>query len=398
MHRLDVSLNPDFRHLIGEFEEYAAPLRDMWTSFWLKAAAVYDGKTWHLCYFALIGRWGEAVGVEEVYAPGEALTAVSRRLDAAEARGLLDALVVDGVVPLTEGVRAVVPDVSVPQYAQWQTPSPKQPISTTADAVEQAEWRWLHAYLATQWLSDSLARFKQEERILPDLERAGEPNCQRFISAHFGAWEYRPNDPSFEMLQYCIDLPLALRVTSGIPNTKSHTRSLTVASRQPLALKDVVVTSGHRPTAARAPLVLTDVHTGEDGWTTGTTSMPRDHDKVWVAHPLLYRTLLHEIPLPSPTPQAADVLADIYRPNRPDKGAKVRDDQLLTGRDDVFEVALLNALARMGIAVLFAGQLTRRVPPAEQADAGGLPAPSPAAPNKVGPATPGFDLVTLDAA
>jgi hypothetical protein len=126
MHRLHVPDNPSFLQLMGGVEEYAYPVQDMWPSFWLKAAAVHDGETWRLCYFALVGRWSEAATVEPVQEVRDALAAVSRSLDAAETWALLSTLVTNGTIELAPSVIAHAPDVSVPAPAALPARVPRR--------------------------------------------------------------------------------------------------------------------------------------------------------------------------------------------------------------------------------------------------------------------------------
>src|SRR5690349_17627806 len=143
MHRPHLPDNPTFLQYMGGVEEYAFPVREMWPSFWLKAAAVHDGEMWHLCYFALVGRWSETATVEPVQETRNALAAVSRSLDADEAWALLSALVSDGTIALAPSVIAHAPDVSVPTLGTdaWQALTPTSLGRTISDVVEEAEWR-----------------------------------------------------------------------------------------------------------------------------------------------------------------------------------------------------------------------------------------------------------------
>lgn len=403
MYKFDTPSNVTFRNLMGLCEEYAYPLSAMWPSFWLKAAAVHDGDVWRLTFFALVGRWGEAVGIDEVQSSGEALAAVSKRLDASEAWTLLDTLVTEGFVPLSDSIQAFAPDVLVPACPHWQEPSLPHPLSTTADVAEEAAWRWLYAYGTTQWLPDMTVRFKLERRLQADLDRVGVRDYPRYISTHFGQWEYSPNNPSFDMLEYHLDLPLALRITHGAPDVVAHIRPLFIACRPPLTLAELTITSGTRPSSRRAAAPLSVVRRqDENEWAHGVATISSDHDKVWMSAPHLYRTLLHEIQLPTLPTQVGKALAYIYRPNKPKKGAEIWAECLLKGQDDVFEVALLNALARLGVPVLFCGQFQKLNTNVSENEVAPLANDKMRLANVAhakasGPATEGFDLVALDA-
>ena len=403
MYGLDVSHPVTFRDLMGLFDEYAHPVRDMWTSFWLKAAAVRDGETWHLCYFALVGRWREADNAQEVRELGDSLVAVSRRLDADEAWEVLAALVTDGTVGLADGVRAQAPDRQVNSTSpQAQVPTPTYLAHTIADVAEKAQWRWLYEYGWTQWLDD-LPASELHRRVLPDLERVGMGSYQAFINTYFGNGEQRPNDYSFSMLQYIVDLPMALQVVPGIVDPATSTRPALLSCRWPFALDRLEVTSGVRPSATHARLELRDQQQAGANWSAGTVIIPSGHSKLWLAGPPLDGRLTYDIGLPTPEAQVGDVVGYIYQPRKPARGPETFAKQLREGADDIFEVALLNALARLGVPVLFAGQLRKEGQPpgtnGATAHASSAPQATPSGNRQKkasGPATPGFDLVALD--
>jgi hypothetical protein len=218
MHRLNLPTNATFVQHLGAVEDYARPMRDMWSSFWLKAAAAYSGELWYLCYFALVGRWSEATTAEPVWEPLDSLVALSKRLDAAEAWALLNRLVTDGTIELSPSVIARAPDVQVPSTDLWQVLTPSSIGNTIADVVEEAQWRWLHDYGWGQWLTDSPAKDSLQRRTSRELEQVGLKNYQSFISTYFGSGEQRQNDADADMFQFQLDLPLALRVSPGIPD------------------------------------------------------------------------------------------------------------------------------------------------------------------------------------
>ncbi len=116
----------------------------------------------------------------------------------------------------------------------------------------------------------------------------------------------------------------------------------------------------------------------EDGWSLGRISVPLTTGKLWFASAPLDRSLPYEIALPAREVLAAQIVAYLYKQHSLEKGQEKWRHDLLEGSGDAFEVALINALSRLGIPVLFAGQLTQ-----EGRGTGGT-------------ATPGFDIVALN--
>ncbi len=97
----------------------------------------------------------------------------------------------------------------------------------------------------------------------------------------------------------------------------------------------------------------------------------------------LDKALAYEIPLPTREDQLTDVLGSLYQASSPEQGVTKWRRHLLesdqNGNGTNFEIALLNALTRLGMPVFFAGQV-------QEAGAGG------------GTSTAGYDLIVLDQA
>lgn len=94
-------------------------------------------------------------------------------------------------------------------------------------------------------------------------------------------------------------------------------------------------------------------------------------------------------------------IAYIYESKKPARGGQTWTKHLLEGQDDKFELALLNALTRFGIPLLFAGQLQQEERSARSENpsnstAGSNQKETKSAPKAQGPATPGFDLIALN--
>lgn len=368
-----------FLEFVGHVEEYAYPLREMWPSFWLKAAAVRHDDAWCLCYFSLCGRWSGHSAAHEFRELSDALVAVSIPLDAETTWNMVESLVDTGSIALLPEFIALVPQMQRPisPTVLWQEPVQWELPETIKDVCEPADWRYLHTSGTLQWLDDLQTQFALQRALQPYLSRVSERDNQSFIASRFGSGKRQANNYSLEIFQYFFDLPLALRVVSGIPDHSTRTRPLYLASRPPFALGEFTVTSGTRP-PPDAPVHLIETGpTHEDGWMSGTVIISATVSKVWLANPHLYRPLVYDQPLPTPQDQAAQAIGYVYAPTKPGNGLANWRKQLVEGKNAEFEVALANALSRLGIPVLFSGQLRQE--------------------DKVsGPATPGFDLVALD--
>jgi hypothetical protein len=120
MTRFELSPTATFIDLMGEIEEYAYPFRQMWPSFWLKAAAIRDNDVWRLCVFALSGRWSDEEPIKPFSEQLGALAAISRRINATAAWEMFESLQATKTITLEPGVVAVAPEPYVPNIAQWQ--------------------------------------------------------------------------------------------------------------------------------------------------------------------------------------------------------------------------------------------------------------------------------------
>src|SRR5262249_28277539 len=111
----------------------------------------------------------------------------------------------------------------------------------------------------------------------------------------------------------------------------------------------------------------------------GRITVPVLAGKLWFTSPSLYKPLSSDIDLPTTAEQATDALAYMFAPfvtNLRDKGTDAWRHDLLEETGPRFEVALLTALARLGIPMLFGGRFTA------DNQQGGMQ-------------TPGFNLVAL---
>ncbi len=367
-----------FIDLMRAFEAYARPFRPMWPFFWLKAAAVKLDDTWHLVVFSLSGQWSDDRRAAPVEPPLEALALISKRLDAASAWQMVESLVATKTVEIAQGIVAAVPDVFISPSGKWQEAYPYTSVLAT-DVADQATWWYLNLGDQRQWL-DSAQRSQVDAAIRPTLEYLSEDSFESFIAARFARQRpQRGGFPSIDNFNYHLDLPLALRVTVSAYTPGDAERRIEVDCHAPLQFSELAITQGDIQTPAAQAVTLEEDASSEGGWTIGHASIAATTSKLRIASPQLRRILSYEFSVPTIPELVADAVARLYAPHDPaGKGAEKWARDLLTGTGPAFEVALLNALVRLGIPVLFSGQFTT-----PEGQTGGT-------------ATPGIDLVALD--
>lgn len=174
-----------------------------------------------------------------------------------------------------------------------------------------------------------------------------------------------------------------------------HTGALrvTIRSRRPLAPDTLKVALGDHWSSDAAVLpVETEVESVDD-WSIAGINVPYHCGGVTLHAPPLDTWLPHQVAAPSPLEQARSAVSRLYARAAHDAtstGTARWERALLHARKGAhFEVALANALARLGIPLLFGGQvewdvLVERSGRLERGEEVG------------GPATPGVDLVALD--
>lgn len=349
----------------------------MWPYFWLKAAAARLDDSWHLCVFSLAGQWSDIRQAVPVDQPTDALAVVSKRLDAASAWGMMDSLAATNTIEVAEGITATVPEVYASTSVVWQEPYAFVP-ELMADVAEPATWRYFFAGSQVQWLSDSAQRLRMDAAIRPTLDYLSEVNFESFISARFaGQRPPRGNFPSVDTFNYSLDLPLALRMNVGayLPGAKS--RQIELDCHAPLRLDELAITEGDIPGPSALPVEQDAA--AEGGWALGHVSVPPTASRLRIRSPQLGRVLAYDFSVPTREELVANIVSYVYAPHdATERGTEKWSRDALDGSDAAFEVALLNALARFGIPVLFAGQF--KTPDGQMG----------------GTATPGFDLVALD--
>ena len=402
----EIQGNKTFADQIGILIDYISPFKQMWPFYWLKVAAVRDPKVyiWRLCYFALIGRWDDGKpipepGLSDKPDRGNAIVAISQLIDADRAWEILTSLEEYGSIELSPDITASA--ILDPSFSilYWQESTPQMPKAVT-DVAESADWRYLYAWGRSTWSRDNIRclvddgdnnefvsnEYAAEERIRrvlqPDLDQRSLRDFQAFTSTRLGL------DPSQPGLACSIkdflcdfDLPLALRVERGVPDRSGNTLPLTIYCRRPLTLETLKVSVGNIWLPDAEVLSIEAVSPVEDGWSVGEVTVPYTCGKVWFASENLAKALPYDIPIPTVEDQVREVLGSMYHPSSLDEGKRRWEQHLLVSDGTHFEIALLNAIARFGIPVLFAGQVQHE----GQAEGGGT-------------STRGYDLVALNLA
>ncbi len=394
-HLEEIRESKTFADQIGILIDYISPFKQMWPFYWLKAAAVRDPKAsmWRLCYFSLIGRWDDSKPILEISDRGNTIVAKSQLIDAGRAWEILTSLEEYGTVELSPDITASA--ILDPFFSTlyWQECTPEMP-KAVLDVAEAADWRYLYLSARSAWSSDNIRwlvddgdnnEYAAEERIRrasqPDLAQRGLQGVQgfeSFTSTRLGL-DYPPPGLvcSTKDSLYQFDLPLALRVERGIPDRSANRLPLTIYCRRPLTLETLQVKASSAWLSDIKPLQIEIECSVEEGWSVGEVLVPYNCGRVWFKCEHLERPLPYDITLPTLEDQVIDVLGYIYHSDSPDEGKQRWKQHLLESTGTDFEIALLNAIARFGIPVLFAGQLQA------EGQTGGT-------------ATPGHDLVALN--
>jgi hypothetical protein len=194
MPRFELPAHGTFKQLVGAVHDYIAPFERMWPFYWLKAAAVRDGDTWHLCHFSLAGRWSDVEPIRSMHDPGSALVIVNARITASDVRQMLGTLAHDGTIMLLPGVVAQAPSITLANSGcYWQEPVPFTP-SEIADVVEPAPWRYLRIADTQQGLANE---WEKQARLLravtPDLEQRNMRSFEALLAYHFSVGRHEVN-------------------------------------------------------------------------------------------------------------------------------------------------------------------------------------------------------------
>jgi hypothetical protein len=381
MPRFDLPQQGAFMQLAGVVATYIDHFEPMWPFYWLKMAAVRDGDTWHLCHFSLAGRWSDVEPNRPVRDPGDALVVVNAPFAAAEVRQMLATLAQDSTLTLVPGVTARAPTIPLsPAGYYWQEPVLFTP-SEVADIAEQVPWRYLRIADTQSLPSDFERQARLLRAVTPDLEQRNMRSFEALLASRFSAGRHEMNQYSLDLFRYAFDLPLALAVEHGLLDRKTGGLQLTLRSRRPINPDSIQVTLGaHWSSDAQGHPVDVEVN-ADSGWSFVTTTVPHDCGGISIWAPVLDKWLPYEIVAPSAAEQARWALHRLYTNAWSERvqAGEVRwlTDLLRVQKGARFEVALVNALTRLGIPVLFGGEIER------EGQLGG-------------PATPGVDLIALD--
>ena len=297
-------------------------------------------------------------------------------------RQMLGTLAQDGTLTLLPDVVAQAPSITLSTTGSyWQEPTPFTPPEV-ADVVEPAPWRYLRMADTQQGLASD---FERQARLLravtPDLEQRNMRSFEALLAYCFSVGRHEVNQYGLGLFRYVFDLPLALDVEHGILDRKTGGLHLTLRSRRPIAPDALQVTLGaHWSSDAQSHPVDVEVAT-ESGWSFTNTTVPYDCGGISIRAPGLDKWLPYTIDAPSAEEQARWAVGRLYAnawTERVQAGEMRWMRDLVTAQKGArFEVALANALTRLGIPVLFGGEIER------DGQIGG-------------PATPGVDLVALD--
>jgi hypothetical protein len=381
MPRFDPPLRGTFMQLAGAVATYSDPFGAMWPFYWLKMAAVRDGDVWSLCHFTLVGRWSDFESIRPVRDRGDALVVISAPFTAAETRQMLATLTQDGALTLFPDVIAHAPTIPLsPGGYYWQEPVPFIP-SEVADVAEPAPWRYLRIAHTETFPHDPDRQARLTRAVTPDLERRNARSFEELLASRFSAGQREAHQYMLDSFGYIFDLPLAFDVERGLLDRKTGALRLTVRSRRPIAPDTIQMTLGaHWSSDALALPVEVEVN-AETGWSFVGATVPYDCGGVSAWAPVLDKWLPCDIAAPSGTEQARWALQRLYT-NAWSERIQAGEMRWLRDLLDIqkgarFEVALVNALTRLGIPVLFGGEIER------EGQLGG-------------PATPGVDLIALD--
>ena len=381
MPRFDLPQQGTFQQLAGAVATYIDPFAPMWPVYWLKIAAVRDGDVWLLCHFTLVGRWSDVEPIRPVHDRGDALAVINAPFAAAEARQMLATLAQDGTLTLFPDVTAHAPTITLSSGGYyWQEPVPFTP-SEAADVAEQASWRYLRIADSESFSHDVERQARLRHAVTPDLERRNMRSFEDLLLSRFSVAAHEAHQHTLGSFRYAFDLPLALDVEHGLLDRKTGELRLTVRSRRPIAPDTIQVALGKHWSSDAQALPVEVEALSDAGWSFVTTTVPYDCGGVSVWAPVLDKWLPYEIASPSAAEQARVVLQRLYT-NAWTERLPAGEMRWLRDLKDIekgarFEVALVNALTRLGIPVLFGGEIER------EGQLGG-------------PATPGVDLIALD--
>lgn len=377
--------NLTFATFVKRLNDYLQPFASMWPFCWFKAVAVRTDTSWRLCYFSLSGRWDDTLPCSPTTDPGETLIATSQLISWKAAQQLLQSLSSTNTLEVALGIMATGP---TGQFSPWpliyQAPSPGMPDIIRNVTHQEALWTYLYAYGTIIYGSNNTPDWEAEGRLQrmlqPDLDERHLADFNAFVTSRLGKI-FNGASIKLHELQFHFHFPLALRVEREAPNQQAQQIPLSVDCRPPLTVSALQVQIGNwLPKGDMMPLVP-EIESKTD-WSIGKVLVPYTSEQVFFGSRTgIIRPLPYSVPAPTQEDQVLEALGYVYSPSGPSKGKERWRKQLLQSYGAEFEVALLNAIARFGIPVLFAGEIPQQV--GEKIQAGG-------------PATEGFDLIILN--
>jgi hypothetical protein len=353
----------------------------MWPYYWLQMAAVRDGDVWSLRHFTLAGRWSDVEPIRPVRVRGDALVVVNALFAASEVRQMLATLAQDGTLSLLPELTVRAPGVPLATPSSyWQEPVPFLP-SEVADVAESAPWRYLRIADTQSLPSDGERQARVRRAVTSDLQQRNMRGFEAPLVSGFLVADHELPPDTRDHFRYVFDLPLALQVERGRLDRKTGGLQLTMRSRRPIAPDTIQVALGaHWSSDAQRQPMTVEVD-ADSGWSFVTTTAPSDSGGVSVWAPILEKWLPYPFAASSATQQARWALQRLYTDAWTERlqAGEMRwlRDLLDIQKGARFEVAVLNALTRLGIPVLFGGEIEREG-------------------QRGGPATPGVDLIALD--
>ena len=376
--------NLTFPFFVGRLTEYLQPFASMWPYCWFKAAAVRTATGWRLCYFSLSGRWDDTLPCSPITDPGEALIATSQLISWDVAQQLLQSLSSTNTLEIVPKIIAAGP---TEQFSPWppisQAPSPPTPDILRNVTHQEALGTYLYAYGTVTYGSNHTPDWEAENRLQrllqPDLAERQLPDFHAFVTSRLGK-TFDGVSVKLHELQFHFYFPLALRVEREPPDQQAQQIPLSVYCRLPLTVSALQVQIGNwLPKGDMMPLV-SEIES-KTGWSIGKVLVPYTSGQVFFgSRSGIIRPLPYPLPAPTQEDQVLEALGYVYSPSGPSKGKERWRKQLLQSYEAELEVALLNAIARVGLPVLFAGQILRQVDETKQTG---------------GPTTEGFDLIVL---
>lgn len=358
-----------FSALMGHVLNALRPMKAMWPYFWLKALAVRDGERWRLCYYSLSGRWSDVTPPRafEIDEQQPTIAVVSRLIDATTAWKQMKSLA-ESKLQLAPKKIAYIPAgaFSASPFQQTTLPSWAANLKLVTNVAEpNALWHALFVFGQAPFVEPGTpTNAPQEEPVNKALQAAlrfyNAPALHELLCGFFGG--DRRGGARYDVREFhaVLDFPLALVVDREPPDFASHQQRIRFACLPPLQASTLQVQTGpiFRSRGPHLAITPESVGTGSGQWSVGSLMLPNVPQKLGIhAPPLLSKVLSLQLEVPTPEAQVSQALWQLYHPTRPEEGEQRWRKALLEGDGPNFEVALMNTIARLGIPVVFAGDV-----------------------------------------